>query len=131
MPRNINSYKTTSKQSSYSNNKSINTPTTPTLSTHPTPPTTVNHTYQSPSIGTSIKDGIVSGFGWGIGTSVARSIFGGSSSTQQPSQVNPVQTTQQIEKCSNEKNEYFTCLKYNSAGSCYNHEELLKACLEK
>lgn len=125
MPRNINSYKTSSKQSSYSNNKSINTPTTPTL------PTTVNHTYQSPSIGTSIKDGIVSGFGWGIGTSVARSIFGGSPSTQQPSQVNPVQTTPQIEKCSNEKNEYFACLKYNSAGSCYNNEELLKLCLEK
>lgn len=128
MPRNINSYKTTSNHASHSNNKNTITPALPTT---PTLPTTVNHKYQSPSIGTSIKDGIASGFGWGIGTSVARSIFGGTSNTQQESQVNPVQTTQQIEKCSNEKNEYFACLKYNSVGSCYNNEELLKLCLEK
>ena len=31
-----------------------------------------------PSIGGAIVDGISSGFGWGIGTSFARSIFGGS-----------------------------------------------------
>ncbi len=128
MPRNINSHKKTSNHASYSNNKNTITPTAPTT---PTLPTTVNHTYQSPSIGSSIKDGIASGFGWGIGTSVARSIFGGSSNTQQVSQVNSVQTTPQLEKCLNEKNEYFTCLKNNSAGSCYNHEELLKQCLEK
>ena len=134
MPRNINSSKSTNKPSySHTNNKTATTPIQ-------TPPVSVNHTYQSPSIGTSIKDGIASGFGWGIGTSIARNIFGGNS-TQQPVQIIqptlPTQATQSTqstefnEKCLNQKNEYFSCLKNNSAGMCYTQEELLKQCLEK
>ena len=133
MPRNINSYKSSNKPSySHTNNKTVsNTPIQ-------TPPVSVNHTYQTPSIGTSIKDGIASGFGWGIGTSIARNIFGGSSNQQpQPQIINPTHPTQVTqptefnEKCSNQKNEYFSCLKINSAGMCYMQEELLKQCLEK
>ena len=117
MPRNNNSYKSTSK---------------PSYSQSQTNPVSVNHTHQSPSIGSSIKDGIASGIGWGVGTSIARSIFGGSSTQQHQSQViQPTQSTDFIEKCSNQKNEYFSCLKNNSAGMCYSQEDLLKQCLEK
>jgi hypothetical protein len=91
----------------------------------------VQHQVQSPSIGTSIKDGIASGFGWGIGTSIAKSMFGGGSTQtvvhtpeQQPKQ-------EQNSKCLIEQNEFMSCLKTNGTGMCYDMEEKLKKCMEK
>jgi hypothetical protein len=90
---------------------------------------------QSPGIGTSIKDGIASGFGWGIGTSIARSIFGGNSTptpiTEQPKATQPVSSNEQTNKCNIEQNEFFTCLKNNGSGMCFDFEEKLKKCMEK
>ncbi len=82
-------------------------------------PTPVN---QTPSIGASIKDGIASGFGWGIGTSIAKSIFGGSTD-------NPIK--QIYEKCTNEKNVFVSCIQNNNSEMCLEKENIYKECLSK
>jgi hypothetical protein len=135
MPRTNSS---SSSRSSYGLPPRHNSYRTPVPSTpvQNTQPHVVQHQVQSPGIGTSIKDGIASGFGWGIGTSIARNIFGGSSGpapiVEQPKPLQQVSSSNdQINKCMIEQNEFFTCLKNNGSGMCFEFEEKLKKCMEK
>jgi hypothetical protein len=140
MPRSSSSSSSRSSNNSFSRSPytpaKINKPVThvQTQSVTNNQPQIVQHQVQSPSIGTSIKDGIASGFGWGIGTSIARNIFGGNST---PTQTNVVEqpkinnNSEQNSKCGIEQNEFLACLKTNGSGMCYELEEKLKKCIEK
>ena len=118
----------TSSRSSYSRSS----PTYPKSQIKQTTPAPIQNTPQTQVIqhqGPGLGSSIVSGFGWGVGTSIARSIFGGSTE-QKPTIVSNV-SNNETPKCSLEQNDYLSCLKTNRSGMCYEKEEILKKCLEK
>lgn len=116
MPRSSSSSK-----SSFKSKPSIHTSKVP-VSTASFTPVVPYHTTSAPTLGQSIKEG----FGFGIGTSIARNIvdraFGNSSHTQKTSDpsstpitsVNPIQSVehQQYEQCIKEGGEKDICEQY-------------------
>lgn len=94
----------------------------------PTHPVMVQ-TIQPPSMLSNIKDGIASGFGWGIGTSVARKIFGLGDSSATSS---PTISTTSNSMCQNEQNALNECIR--NSEKCHDKdkkekEESLRKCL--
>jgi hypothetical protein len=87
-------------------------------------PQTIQVQHETPSMWSSVKQG----FGWGVGTSIARNIFGGNTETIVKEQI--VEAPAKIGACFNEDNLFKKCLKEEGSGMCYQHEEILKKCFE-
>jgi hypothetical protein len=133
---------------------------TPAPSTVATPaPSTVPNSnvsvqIQQPSLGSVFTQGITNGFGWGIGTNLARNLFFGSavsdkncstlntSSSTTPSLSHsrssnvselPIQNTEPINKtkCYTEHQELDKCTKQFGEINCLEKKELLKMCSER
>lgn len=115
--------KTSSNHKSNSITTTNSTPT-PKSATPVTPISPDSIQLQKPSIMSSVKDGIASGFGWGIGTSIVRNIFGGSS-TNNTTEVLPVT------KCFTETENYKKCIEKFGVDFCLNDLELLNKCKER
>jgi len=129
MPR-YNPTSSNSKSSSGSRTSTtISKPTSTTVS--PTAP--VSHPSietQKPSIMSSVKDGIASGFGWGIGTSIARSIFGGTVTPNTNVQTNNITDGLPVTKCFTERENYKKCTEKFGDDFCLNELEFLNKCKE-
>ena len=120
MPRSSNSKSPTRSTISKPTYKQVK-PSTPT----PTQvPQTIQVQHETPSMWSSVKQG----FGWGVGTSIARNIFGGNTETIVKEKQVEVPIKQ--DPCFNEDNLFKKCLKEEGSGMCYQHEEILKKCLE-
>jgi hypothetical protein len=91
---------------------------------------------QSPSIGSSITQGLFSGFGWGIGTSLARGIFGsGTGSAPAPSSAPapvsaPIPAPAPIPSPFSESGSDFGSLPSSTSyAKCFEETEELKRCV--
>lgn len=129
-----------------SNTKKTEIQPKPSTTPAPIPAQASTNQVQQPSIGSVITQGMFSGFGWGVGTSVARSIFGGGSSQQnsqtsnttatipetlpaQPQILNPSQETHKI--CVAETEELNKCVKEFGENNCFEKQQILKMCFER
>ena len=122
-----------SRTSSNSSHKSITTTNSKPTGTYvsPTVPVSpISIESQKPSIISSVKDGIASGFGWGIGTSIARSIFGGTVSPNTNVPTNNITDGLPVTKCFSETENYKKCTEKFSADLCFNELEFLNKCKE-
>jgi len=85
---------------------------------------------QAPGVWDSVKQG----FGWGVGTSIARSFFGPSESKSSTSS-NPTSTplTQQNPRCQEHENAFQTCIKTapHDIQTCQAQLDSWNACLKK
>ena len=92
-----------------SNSKPIYKPTKTHTQSHTQSPTQAPQTIQvqqeTPSMWSSVKQG----FGWGVGTSIARNIFGGNTETNIKEQI--VEAPAKTGACFNEDNLFKKCLK--------------------
>jgi hypothetical protein len=118
MPRTVNRSKNSTET------KSANTKITSTNQQATTP---VVVQQQPQSFGKTITDGIASGVGWGLGTSVVRSIFGGTTSTNTP--VNSsIKNNTTFEKCVSEMDTLKKCMNENGSALCLNELEVFNKC---
>lgn len=122
MPRNSSSSKSSFRSPTKSHiSKPVYKPAPP-----PSPvPQTISVQQESPSMWSSVKQG----FGWGVGTSIARNIFGGNS-TETIVKETKVEVPVKQEKCFSENDIFKRCLQEQGSGMCFQQEELLKKCLE-
>lgn len=146
--RSYGSYSSSKNNGTKASSNTKKTEIQPTQSTTPAPIPAQTPTIQvqQPSIGSAITQGLSSGFGWGMGTSLARSIFGGGSSQQhsqitnttapipttiptQPQILNPSQETHT--KCFAETEEFNKCVKEFGENNCFEKQQILKMCLER
>jgi hypothetical protein len=142
MPRsNRSNSKSSSRQRTYSgsnhNSNSITTTnSTPTTksATPVNPIAPISIESQKPSIMSSVKYGIASGYGWGIGTSLARRIFGGVTNPNNTSINNtPINNTTEgipVTKCFTETENYKKCTEKFGVDFCQTELDFLNKCKE-
>lgn len=129
MPRSTSRSNSSSANSSSSSKTTVTKNTTvakisPTVSTTP-----VTMQTNKPSLMSTVKDGIASGVGWGIGTSIARSIFGGTGNTiNQSVESKSVENTPAISKCLTETENYRRCNERFGSDFCQNELDFLNKC---
>ena len=87
-------------------------------------PQTIQVQQETPSMLSSVKQG----FGWGVGTSIARNIFSGN--TETIVKETKIEVPVNVNACFNENDFFIKCLKEQGSGMCFQQEELLKKCLE-
>lgn len=121
MPRSQSKPTYSSSKTSHPSNTNHITIPKPTAPAVPATQTVVVE-QQPRSIMSSIKDG----FGWGIGTSIARSIFGGSSNQ---TNINTESTSTTI-KCFTEIENYRKCTEKYSSDFCQTELDFLNKCKE-
>lgn len=127
MPRSNPKSLSGSRTYSSSTHKSTNTSIPSVSPVVPVAPTITQPT--KPSIMSSVKDGIASGFGWGIGTSITRSIFGGNVSQNTNIPTTGIEITP-VTKCFTETENYKKCTEKFGADFCLNELEFLNKCKE-
>lgn len=118
----------TYSSSNHKSNSITTTNSTPTSkSATPVAPITAI-SQQNTSIMSSVKDGLASGFGWGIGTSLARNLFGG---VANPNNT-PINATDRISftKCFTETENYKKCTEKFGVDFCQSELDFLNKCKE-
>lgn len=109
---------------------SNNTKTITTAKSTPTTTSSISIQSQKQSIIGSVKDGIASGFGWEVGTSITRSIFGGVSNQNNNSTINNTNDATPITKCFTETENYKKCTEKFGIDFCETELNFLNKCKE-